>query len=69
MALIERDVAIRNVPNDLAHANSIRRTLMELPVVDAVPRAFYEQVKWERDEAIKKLKMLGVDVQFGKNDY
>lgn len=41
------------------HGMVVLRDFKELPAVDAVERAVYEQVAWERDIAIKQLADIG----------
>lgn len=41
------------------YGTDVHDRLDELPAVDAVERAVYEQVAWERDMAIEQLKAIG----------
>lgn len=38
----------------------IRRVIDEAPTVDAVPRCVVDQIRWERDVAIKQLEEHGI---------
>lgn len=43
---------------------AVAKTIMEQPTVEAVPKSYAEQIRWERDVAVRQLNEIGC--QFGQ---
>ena len=50
-----RDLTAMKSVYDAIALDGMIKALKEAPTVDAVPREAYEQVKWERDQAMEQL--------------
>ena len=56
---IERDIW-KKLPDDLPYKASVKRVLIEAPAADVVSRVVLEQIRWERDVAMKQLEDHGI---------
>ena len=57
---IDVDELLNNLPDDLPYKASVKRVLIQAPTADVVPKSEVEQIKWERDVAIKQLEEIGL---------
>lgn len=60
---IEREAAMNAIlrqPPEPHYPGWYYRDIKELPAADVVPRAAYEQMKWERDVAMQQLSDAGI---------
>lgn len=62
MRLIDADNL--KIPNDAPYKASVKRVVAQQPTVEAVPKSYAEQIRWERDIAVKQLNEIGC--QFGQ---
>jgi hypothetical protein len=64
MRLIDGDELLKKLvfnPSDM-FTDRIREIVKEAPIVEAIPKGAYEQVKWERDMAAQQLNDYGVQL-------
>ena len=62
MRLIDADNL--KIPNDAPYKASVKRVVAQQPTVEAVPKSYAEQIRWERDVAVGQLNEIGC--QFGQ---
>ena len=62
MRLIDADNL--KIPNDAPYKASVKRVVAQQPSVEAVPKSYAEQIRWERDVAVGQLNEIGC--QFGQ---
>ena len=52
------------IPNDAPYKASVKRVVAQQPTVEAVPKSYAEQIRWERDVAVGQINEIGC--QFGQ---
>ena len=57
---IIHDLVAMKIEYDAIALNGIIKALQDVPAADVVPRAAYEQMKWERDVAMQQLNDAGI---------